>query len=416
MSALLADKLAGETFALKDDLVAALALITPSVKTVADLKAFDGERLQSVPANPATVTSLLTLCTAHRATILDDLAGRTALGALLGIILRSESSAAGRAAGAPATVSKAVLEAAGKAGYDHLTKTMVSRVRNRDRFDYDLVKKLADALDSGSFPRSSYELKSLKVLGTPSVEGAATVGGLPVTTATQAEQDLSGLGLVLLHVWRWTRFVLGAGYREISPNTPGVASVGTAGSLTYKDAAAPGGKSTKRYYITPDEADQYFAAALLGSTVLTAAQLVRAHMWLCAAMADLVGASWNLASAMITTIDKTSFAEAACKEVPPPSVEVPSPQLSQAGSSVTVLEAENKDLKRQLSNERNTSAQLRASASGGKKPRPAEQSSTTCYKFQETGKCAAGDSCPFKAGHVCMRCGAADHGVKTCTK
>ena len=209
--ATLNDALFNTVFGRKADLLAALAGITPAVTTVADVLAYDGCRLTTQPPDAATMTTLLTATAAVKATITDDVHGRTALGHLLRAVVPTTNGAAVPAS--TAARSKEAKEALfGKQRYDDISIKMSSRVKPTDRVNGTKVQRLHDDLARGTMSADCYVLTGLTALLASDAEGRATVAGLEVPVLTDAIIPLDRNGQVLLQIYRCTRLWLAAGY------------------------------------------------------------------------------------------------------------------------------------------------------------------------------------------------------------
>ena len=79
----------------------------------------------------------------------------------------------------------------------------------------------------------------------------------------------------ILQIYRWSRFALAAGFKEITPSEkfPDAGTLGTKGVVSFKDASAPGGYRAVRNHITPDGADQYVLTAIKAINALSPAQI-----------------------------------------------------------------------------------------------------------------------------------------------
>lgn len=404
MSELLAERCASRTFALKDDILTALAAVDPPVKTVDDLKAYDGRRLLCSPPNAETVKALLEACKAQKATIDDNVAGRTALGHVI-------QAATGDDAGSQGSDSKATesrqAQEFGTLRYNDLGRKMVSRVSQEDRIDGSLVKKAHDDLDRGVLSSQCYNLPGLTSILTTQETKTVNFGGVPVERTEEAAVDLGRNGQVLLMIHRCLRMLLAAGYREVkpSPQTPNAASAGEYGTIEYKQ---PGGGTKKvRHHMTPETADMHMLSAIRGSSTLSPSQLASAHVKLFDRAGNyLATMNFNLDSALMRAHSERSFVTILADYQTATPAKALTPR-QEGDDRMKELEAENKQLV-------NTVQQLKQT-----RRTPAETATPTkkakvgiCVDFQTKGSCTKAN-CNFP--HECARCGSTKHGLVACT-
>ena len=163
----------------------------------------------------------------------------------------------------------------GTSMYSALGQKMVSRVGNEDRVEGALLRKAHDDLDYGTLSRECYSLSGLKGVLAADERKTVVFGGVQVQKEEDVLIALTRNGEVLTMIWRNMRMLLAAGYRQITPHkeTPNAARVGEYGTITYKDAAATGGKREVRHHFTPEGADVHMLAAIKASSILTPSQL-----------------------------------------------------------------------------------------------------------------------------------------------
>jgi hypothetical protein len=409
----LSDDLASATFALKDDLLTAMAGVSPSVKTVADLRAYDGCRLTTTPPAAASVTSLLSACTAIRGTVKDDVAGRTALGHVLALL---EASAGSGSSSSTSTSTAAADAAFALKAYNELGRRMISRVNAEDKVEGKLVRKAHDDLDRGTLSRECFVLTGLRALNAGTEERHVSVGGVRMMSESEAQVALARNGDVLLQIFRNLKMLLAAGFRVITPapETPSAGSAGDSGSIKYKRPGAA--DETVRYHLTPEGADLHMLAALRGSCALTPLQLAGAHATIFElAVNKMQKLNLNLESALVKTHESKTFVQAAADAAPTAGATAAAPAPPAAPDRV-------RELEKQVKAHENTIAQLKrgrgdgGTAQGGTPSGPLAvkkgSAGDHCFDFARTGKCPRGDKCPFS--HQCMVCGSTEHGTMLC--
>ena len=411
----LKDDLAGKPFAMKDDLLDAMALVNPPVATLADLRAYDGCNLATKPPRASTVTALLGSCTTHKADIKDDVPGRTALGHVLALLDAAPSGGSSSSSSNPTAAQDAAF--ALKA-YNDMGRRMVSRVNAEDKIEGKLVRKASDDLDRGTLSRECYTLSGLRALNSEAEVRRVSVGGVGMMTETEAQVALARNGDVLMQIHRNLRMLLAAGYRPISPaaETPLAGSAGDYGSIKYKGASGAPDYAV-RYHLTPEGADLHMLAAIRGSCALLPAQLAAAHVSLMSsAVNKMQKLSYNLETALVKTHEAKSFAAAAADEGVVSSTPPPHAALAASADRAEVAKLEAK-----LKDRDNTIAQLKrpreagqADPQGGPSKKGGGKSSEHCFDFARSSKCSRGDKCPFS--HVCVGCGSTEHGSLLCPK
>lgn len=419
----LATLVSSDTFPLKDELLNALAQISPAVVTDEDLRSFDGCRLARIPPVDQSVKELLDLTAAKDSSVKHDLHGRTALGQLLTLTIHGRGSA--KADGSTPNAAAREAELFGKGRYDEVERKMVTRFRTVDRVDGKTVKKLSDNLDSGMFTRDTYVLKGLT--STQAVEETKHeyVGGVPVERRVGSTVKLTSTPLVLTQIYRCTRLWLAAGYREITPSAkaPSAASCGDFAVVKYK--LVGGGTKTTRHHITPEQADAYFLSALEASSYMgSATALAGAHTLMCDSIGELIGRdSYNLGSAVMRGLQDHSWAKKAAEVLKEPSDDdagAPTDTSSAGDTTAELVEAQKKvtQLSGQLRGANNTIEDMRAARDkrqrpdGGTSPAGGRPRRAACHGFQ-LGKCdKAAKDCAYD--HRCQKCNSTDHGLSTC--
>ena len=407
----------GVEFPLRSALLGALAKHSPAVVTVADLQAYDGQRLMSVPPDADSEKDLLTALQAIDNSITPDAAGRTALGQLL--IAAKASSNAGTTTAATAAAAKLLADKL----YSALGTKMNSRIDPIDRIEDIIVKTAHDDLDRGTLSKRCYTLSSMLSLLSTEEEKTVTFGGLPVRTTEAASVSLARNGEVLVQIHRCLRMLLAAGYRETSADssTPLAGSVGSHGTYTVKDASAQGGKRSARTHFHPEAADAHMLAAMWASSVLSPSQMVAAHAGVFrAAVKELTNKNMNLASALLAVYKETSFVKSAT-DLSLTVVGAPPPVVASTAADASESSIDVQALARQVKDQANTIKQLREKRPGTPSAfaTPAKKGSAasrSCWPFQETGTCPHGAACKFgPEAHKCVRCGGA-HGLVQCTE
>ena len=204
-----------------------------------------------------------------------------------------------------------------------------------------------------------YTLPKLKSVASDESEDVAQIGGQSFTVKASKDLVLSHIGEVLLQIYRFSRLLLAAGFREITPHseTPLAGSCGDQGAIKYKNSTT-GAETTVRYHLTPEDADQYFLAALRAAPLLTAKQLAASHHVIMGKVADKLSGNFNLASVLGPTVNETPFTRAYA-EANSTLPELP----STPAQDDTPTDTEVVTLRRELKDRENTISQLRRSAS-----------------------------------------------------
>jgi hypothetical protein len=282
------------TFALKDDLVAALAsegIIDPTE----DLYLYGAGKLLSLPPDQDTMNGLLEACNVHKGTIAKgDSAAETALVKLIRQLAKKVAPPVSVTAGggaAPAATGAAVADKEKKAAdefalrrYGLLHTALMSRVRAADQFEGKMVKKTSDGVDAGSLPADCYKLVGIKgALAAEAEKKTCLAEGVVITTMVDVENDATRNGEVLLLIWRHGRMLLAAAFRPVDAaamRNPKVASLGEYGDITVDDTApgaGAGATKKERWHLTPDSVDQLFLMCLAATTKIGPKDMLAAY-------------------------------------------------------------------------------------------------------------------------------------------
>jgi hypothetical protein len=385
------------TFADKVALLEALA--KQRIVTVIDLQSYDCCALMAVPPPAASVAALLGSLGGG---IVDDAKWRTALGQVLVGVKVSTAKPAATAEGteAKADGEKEKADEFGLSRYKVLGAATLATVRATHRVEGKTVMKTFNNLDRGTLSPDCYNLAGQKNILVTETEKRATVGGVAVNVASADDNSLASPGEVLMLIWIFTKMMLAAGMRPVTPSAcnPEAGSQGDRGRITVTDAA--GGKKVERWHVTQDMTDQYLIAAIAASTMLTPAQLVLGHLRLQELVVDKLHDNFNYESALAKVLSENTFASACAqkaasnaapaKRAPPQNQRAPQGQVKRASAS---------------QGEAST-----APLTPKKKPKG---NAPLCFDFQR-GECTRGDKCIYE--HKCSLCGDKGHGAHLCPR
>lgn len=398
--------LAGQTFALKDDLLSALAAL--DMTTVGCLISWNGCRLQKVPPAAEDVTALLTACTAKKDTIKDDEPSRSALGRLVTACLEAHSTPQ-RGSTAPDEAEKALKDASfGDSRYRHLGRKTLSDVPANMRLKGSIIKLLYEDLDRGTLSAGSYKLSSLKGLLTDRAERRSSLGGLSVTVSEEKETALHLVGDVLIAILMLLKALLAAGMRKVTPD-PSNPLAGSAGDRGIVKVSGEAG-GVERWHLTPHIVDRYLITAIQASSSLSAPEMVAGHNELFRLAIDRIHSNENFESALNSVLNTHSFVTAARLALGSLGTDTTGGGGVGGGSGGGATAAARARRPSSSPRKRQSGSADPGASSGASSP-PKKGSGAACWDFNKASGCSRA-SCKFQ--HVCQKCGSTEHGQSSC--
>ena len=295
--------------------------------------------------------------------------------------------------------------------YSDLYATLYRRVRAGNKIDSKLIKRGMEELKRGTLSPECTKLGNLKSALAATVERRTQITeDMAMSTTESAAVVLAKNADVLLKIVEFGDYLLCIGFCPLAPtaSNPLAGSVGAMGVIKTPDPADTAKTVDTRVYVTPDFVRQYLLAAVAGTAILPAPEMVAAHNYFWSMVADYLQADYNIESAGFDILSRHSFATLAA------AAGVTRGVIPADLSGMETLKADNERLRKELA----AAGHKRKTATFGfaldEQQEALCRAGGLCCAFQR-GACK-NKECKYK--HVCMLCGGSPpecNGAKTCT-